>query len=113
MLRKLLSVVLPWLLSAVVVLGACPECQPPEATDHSCCDPASQPAPVKQCPDRHEILRNFDKPHATDATVSLVAIGPAPVTSAVLVAERAPAVEVTARAEGPPDLFLRNSAFLI
>jgi hypothetical protein len=82
--------------------------------DHSCCDPASQPAPAKQCPDRNEILRNFDKPQTVDATVVLVAL-----ETALQPAEVAPVRTVAMtesdlpRIDGPPDLFLRNSAILI
>ena len=113
MIRKLFSLVLPVALTAVVLLGACPECQPSEMPDHSCCDPASQPAPAKHCPDRNEILRNFDKPQVTDASVSFVAVGPAPDLESSPAATLAPAIEVLPHSDGPPDLFLRNSAILI
>jgi hypothetical protein len=114
MLRKLFSLVLPVALAAVVLLGACPECQPREMTDHSCCDPASQTAPAKQCPDRNEILRHYDNPPSAAAPVLFVALAmlPQPIEVAPVRAV-AMATGDLPRIDGPPDLFLRNAAILI
>ena len=113
MLRKTLRVGLSLVLACTVLIGACPECQPREVSPHSCCDPDPGSASASQCPDRNEILRNFEKPQVPDVTVSLVALGPAPVASVAPVAALASALEIAPCAEGPPDLFLRNAAILI
>jgi hypothetical protein len=113
MLRQFLSALLPWFLAAAVLLGACPECQPRQVSGHSCCDPEPQPAPRQMCPDRNEILRNYEKPPVTDVTVSLVAAGPAPRIEIAAAPGPARTMEIQPRAESPPDLFLRHAAILI
>jgi hypothetical protein len=123
MLRKLLSLPMVMALAAAVLLGPCSECQPPQRTQHSCCDPVPeegascprpQPADHKQCPDRHEILRNYAK---SEAPSVLVELAPVEVVSLSVDPAAQPlcnlAKKVAPRSEGPPDLFLRNAAILI
>ncbi len=112
MLRKILTLPLSLAMAATVLLGPCSECKPRPVSKHSCSH--SQPAPQKQCPDRNEILRNYP---LTERVVVVVALPVMPFEPPVLpVAAEQPGCRVeniTPLADGPPDLFLRNSAILI
>jgi hypothetical protein len=123
MFRKILSLPLMLALAAAVLLGPCSECEPPQRAEHSCCDPApdegsSCPRPdrtdQKQCPDRHEILRNYARSEAPLLELALEPLGAAPQFAWSRAAQTVSRLDVIApRSEGPPDLYLRNGAILI